>query len=92
MNDPYRPVPCAIHGACELAILRHTPLRMVWRAARREIRIEIVQPLDLRTRRGSEYMILRDGAGRRRIARLDRVRCADPVLVHRPQGTAIDTS
>lgn len=83
MNSAYRPIPCQTYAEFELAILQGRSLRMLWRAPCGETRLETVRPLDLRTRRGSEYMILRNSAGHRRIARLDRIRRAVPILVHR---------
>lgn len=81
MTPDYRPVPCTTYSAYELAIVRGHSLRLWWRGPRGEDRVETVVPLDLRTRRRAEYMIVR-AAGGRRILRLDRIRRADALVVH----------
>jgi Rho-binding antiterminator len=68
----YEPMDCAQYSRLELAILRRHALRLrwVWRGI---THLELVHPLDLRTRRHAEYLIVRDAASRRRILRLDRI-------------------
>jgi Rho-binding antiterminator len=72
----YSPMDCAQYSRLELAILRRHALRLrwVWRGI---THLELVQPVDLRTRRHAEYLILRDALARRRILRLDRIRRFD---------------
>jgi Rho-binding antiterminator len=76
MSKRYVPIPCDIYSRYELAILHKQPLRVVWRGARGFDRIEHLQPMDLRTRSGAEYLIARNLLGQRRIMRLDRIRDA----------------
>ncbi len=68
----YSPMDCAQYSRLELAILQRRALRLrwVWRGI---THLEMVRPVDLRTRRHAEYLILRDTADRRRILRLDRI-------------------
>lgn len=63
---------CAQYSRLELAILQRRALRLrwIWRGI---THLEVVHPVDLRTRRGAEYLILRDASARRRILRLDRI-------------------
>jgi len=77
--DDYRPVSCAFYGMCEMAILRRETLRVAWRGARGQARVEALRPTDLRTRRHAEFMVAYNNRGARRIIRLDRVRSATPV-------------
>lgn len=68
----YSPMDCAQYSRLELAILQRRALRLrwVWRGI---THLEMVRPVDLRTRRHAEYLILIDTANRRRILRLDRI-------------------
>lgn len=68
----YSPMDCAQYSRLELAILHQRALRLRW-IGRGLTHIEVVRPIDLRTRRHAEYLILRDGLDRRRILRLDRI-------------------
>ena len=75
---PYTPIACERYSELELAILRGQTLRTHWRRGDMD-RIAIVRPLDLRTRRGAEYLILRDATGRRQWWRLDRLISFEPL-------------
>lgn len=75
---PYTPIACERYSELELAILRGQFLRTHWRRGEMD-RIAVVRPLDLRTRRGAEYLILRDTEGRRQWWRLDRLISFEPV-------------
>lgn len=79
MNKPYTPIPCEIYSRYELTILAAQSLRVAWRAPRGQLRVEVLRPLDLRTRRGGEYMLARDYGGNRRLLRLDRIIAAQPL-------------
>lgn len=68
----YSPMDCAQYSRLELAIVQKRALRLRW-LGRGVTHIEVVRPLDLRTRRHAEYLILRDALDRRRILRLDRI-------------------
>jgi Rho-binding antiterminator len=73
MNKPYQPISCALYSQFELSILRGERLRLAWRRGGGLTCMETVRPLDLRTRRHAEYLILRRSDGRRRFLRLDRI-------------------
>jgi len=75
---PYTPIPCERYSELELAILHRQALRIRWRRDGLD-HIATVHPLDLRTRRGAEYLQLRDSAGRRQWWRLDRLGRFEPV-------------
>jgi len=73
MSKRYVPVTCELYSQYELMILRGQPLRIAWYGARGIARIEILEPLNLRTRSGGEYLIARNRLGQRRVMRLDRI-------------------
>ena len=73
MSKRYVPVTCELYNQYELMILRGQALRIAWYGARGIARIEILEPLNLRTRSGGEYLIARDRLGQRRVMRLDRI-------------------
>ncbi|WP_019625359.1 transcriptional antiterminator, Rof [Thioalkalivibrio sp. ALJT] len=75
---PYTPIACERYSELELAILRGQFLRTHWRRGQMD-RIAVVRPLDLRTRRSAEFLILRDAEGRRQWRRLDRLISFEPV-------------
>ncbi len=68
----YSPMDCAQYSRLELAILKKRALHLRW-TGRGITHIEVVRPVDLRTRRHAEYLILCDALKRRRILRLDRI-------------------
>lgn len=73
MMSDYRPVDCAIYSRYELAILRRQKLLLSWRDEQDMAHLEIVEPKDLQTRKGEEFLIAErcDGAPVR--LRLDRI-------------------
>ncbi|WP_018869013.1 MULTISPECIES: hypothetical protein [unclassified Thioalkalivibrio] len=72
MAADYVPIPCARYSELELCIMHGEALRIRWRHRGLD-EVARVWPLDLRTRRGAEYLILRDAEGRRQWRRLDRL-------------------
>ena len=72
MTD-YRPVDCALHSEYELAILQCRRIRLEWRDGTTERRRETVLPIDLVTRRGEEFLVVRMDDGRSADIRLDRI-------------------
>jgi Rho-binding antiterminator len=72
MTD-YRPVDCALHSAYELAILQRRRIRLDWLDGTAERRSETVLPVDLVTRRGEEFLVVRQADGCRADIRLDRI-------------------
>lgn len=79
MHDRYEPISCAQYSRYEVAILRRRLLRVWWLGRRRQPRLETLRPLDLRTRKGAEYMIARDRYDALRVLRLDRIRRAEEI-------------
>jgi Rho-binding antiterminator len=79
MSD-YRPVDCAVHSRYEEAILLRRRLRLRWRAAEGGVREEIVEPLDVVTREGEEFLRLRDGAHQELSVRLDHILHSETVV------------
>lgn len=72
-HDDYRPVPCARHSEYELAALRGEWLNLSWQSDG-QIRHACLQPQDLETRDGAEYLLARDRQGHAHRIRLDRIR------------------
>ena len=69
----YKPIDCSLYSEYELAIMHGTRLRLCWRDAADSSRIEVLLPVDLRTRRGEEFLVAIDHAGVEREIRLDRI-------------------
>lgn len=76
-ND-YRPISCANYDEYEIAIMHHARLHLTWQEDN-VIYDQIVTPLNLHTRAGSEYLILRDTEGATREVRLDHIRRMAPL-------------
>ncbi|HKJ08807.1 MAG TPA: transcriptional antiterminator, Rof [Gammaproteobacteria bacterium] len=86
MTD-YRPIDCALYSRYEVAILHRERLRVCWRDAAAVTHLEILQPQDLQTRSGAEYLIATGKGGQRLELRLDRILEAMPLEeagAHRP--------
>jgi len=79
-GDRYRPIPCALYSRYELAVLRHVRLTVAWRDEAGGTHLERLEPLDLETRDGAEYLLARavPGGAPRRL-RLDRILRAEPL-------------
>ncbi len=69
----YRPIACARYSELELAILKHHWLRLRWHGEDGLDHVGLLQPLDLETRAGEEFLIAEDPAGGRERVRLDRI-------------------
>ncbi len=72
--DDYRPVSCAVHSEYELAIVQGRRLHLVWTDADGQQHAACLQPTDLVTRDGAEYLLARDRDGHPQRIRLDRIR------------------
>ena len=57
--SPYRPIDCALHSRFELAVRRGRALILGWRQPDGRLRREAVIPLDLATRDGAEYLLVK---------------------------------
>lgn len=72
----YVPISCARYDFYEISIMHHQRLRLGWRDGKLSYEQDVT-PLDLETRDGEEFLILRDANGVRREVRLDRIRHAE---------------
>ncbi len=57
----YQPISCAQHSAYELAIMHGQKLRLSWQDESGRNFDEVVLPVDLQTRQGREYLLIRRG-------------------------------
>ncbi len=74
--DPYVPVACILHERLEFAVLRRLTLHLRWKEAAGSHEAE-VQPLDVRTRDGAEWLLLRRPDGEVMEVRLDHIEALD---------------
>jgi Rho-binding antiterminator len=70
MTD-YVPIDCGLHSEYELAIMHRNKLQLTWRDDRGTVHLEVLTPIDLRTRHGEEFMRVRDREGVEQEIRLD---------------------
>lgn len=74
MHDkPYQPIACVNYELFEVAILRKRPLHLIW-SEDNVIYDQTITPVNLETRQGEEFLILRDAQGESHRVRLDRIR------------------
>lgn len=78
MTD-YKPIPCIDYSLLEEAIVLRRALRLGWHDDDGQDHVETVQPADLRTRNGEEFLIFLRKDGDRREVRLDRIVGFEPV-------------
>ena len=76
MTD-YKPIPCTEYDVYEIAIMQGRRLRLTWREAN-VIYWQIVNPLDLETLNGEEFLIFRAMGGKTFSTRLDHIRKIEP--------------
>jgi Rho-binding antiterminator len=69
----YTPIDCNSYSEYELAIMHRKHLRVSWRDVEGPTRIEVLVPVDLRTRQGEEFLVAIDSLGAEREIRLDRI-------------------
>jgi Rho-binding antiterminator len=69
----YKPIDCGVYSEYELAIMHGKRLRVSWRDAEGPPRIEVLIPIDLRTRQGEEFLVVKDHNGCEHEIRLDRI-------------------
>ncbi len=72
MSD-YRPIPCAQHERLEYAVLKGTRLELRWLDARGEEHSDSIEPTDVTTRDGAEWLSWRNAEGESGCIRLDRI-------------------
>lgn len=78
MNDrraetDYQPIACASYDQYEIAILHKRKLQLTWQEGNVTYS-QVVEPLNLRTAQGEEFLILRLPGGETREVRLDHIR------------------
>ncbi len=71
-SDPYAPVACVLHERLEFSVLRRLTLELRWTDAS-GTHAARVQPLDVATRDGAEWLTLRRADGEVVQVRLDRI-------------------
>ncbi len=69
----YKPISCANYDLYEIAILHASKMHLTWQTGN-IIHDQVVTPLNLRTERGEEYLILRLASGETMEIRLDHIR------------------
>lgn len=72
-SPAYVPIPCANYDTYEIAIMHRRPLQLSW-TDDNVYHHERVTPLNLETRSGEEFLILRTADGELRRVRLDKIR------------------
>lgn len=77
MTD-YRPIECAAYEFYELAVIRHTPLKLAWKESGLS-HLQTLTPEDLQTANHEEFLLARSGDGSTHRIRLDRIIRAEPV-------------
>ncbi len=72
-EPPYQPVSCALHSEYELAIMRRTPIDLRWVDQHNQHQNQRLLPIDLTTRQGEEFLIVRTQSGQEITIRLDKI-------------------
>lgn len=75
----YRPIPCQIYAELELAIMHKARLRLAWSAPDSGPRLDRIQPTDLRTQAGEEFLLAQDSHGNQLKIRLDYIASFTPL-------------
>ena len=78
-DDSYKPISCAAYDTYEIAIMHGELLRLVWKDEMNQHNINVVKPLDLRTREGVEFLIATNEAGETLQLRLDHIQSCKTV-------------
>jgi len=73
IETSYKPISCANYDQYEIAILHGSKMHLAWQTGN-IIHDQVVTPLNLRTVRGEEYLILRLASGATVEVRLDHIR------------------
>jgi transcriptional antiterminator Rof (Rho-off) len=78
-DDAYVPIACAFHEALEFAVLRRSPLRLIYRDATGEHAIRVM-PTDVATCAGAEWLSYRELSGSiEQKLRLDKIVLAEMI-------------
>jgi transcriptional antiterminator Rof (Rho-off) len=72
-QKPYAPIACSRYSEYEVAIMHRQKLLLRWHEGN-VVYEQIVLPVDLKTERHEEFLILHDDSGALRTIRLDHIR------------------
>jgi Rho-binding antiterminator len=72
MTD-YTPIDCALYSEYEAAIVQHMRLRLSFRDRGGQLRIEVVRPVDLKTRHQEEFLLAETRDRNKLELRLDQI-------------------
>ena len=78
-DEPYKPIPCAEYDTYEIAIMHGEHLQLVWRDDSRRHTISVVKPVDLKTRKGAEFLVVTTEEGKTLQLRLDHIQSCKSV-------------
>lgn len=78
-DDSYTPIPCALYDSYEIAIMHGVQLQLVWIDDNQRHNITVVNPVDLKTRQGVEFLIAKTDDGKCLQLRLDHIQSCKPV-------------
>jgi Rho-binding antiterminator len=73
MMTDYTPIDCASYSEYEAAIVQHLRLRLSWRQPDGQLRIDVVRPIDLKTRHQEEFLLVETRNRNRLELRLDHI-------------------
>ncbi|MET0069520.1 MAG: hypothetical protein ABW096_05725 [Candidatus Thiodiazotropha sp.] len=79
MNDDYLPIPCAQHEAYQYAVMKGVMLDLNWRDGRGVKYGAQARPIDVVTRDGAEFLVIKQQDGSIHTIRLDRITRANRV-------------
>ena len=71
----YKPIPCAGYDQYEIAIMHGSKMHLTWQTGNVTYD-QTITPLDLRTKQGEEFLVLRLASGETADVRLDHIRRA----------------
>ncbi|MBT3047100.1 MAG: hypothetical protein AB2722_10075 [Candidatus Thiodiazotropha sp.] len=73
MKDDYLPIPCAQHEAYQYAVIKGVMLDLSWRDGRGVKYGARARPIDVVTRDGAEFLVIKQQDGSIHSIRLDRI-------------------
>ena len=79
MSDDYTPIPCSTYSEYELCIIQGCKLRVYWHDTGGLDHCETLQPQDLLTQSGAEFMVARNSNDETTRIRLDHIVKAEEV-------------
>ena len=85
MMTDYTPIDCTLYSEYEAAIVRHLRLRLSWRQPNGQLRIDVVRPIDLKTRHQEEFLLIETRNRDRLELRLDQIIKAEALEASAPR-------